>query len=905
MTTAHLAALKRQLRDARATAIARFRANHRSDALLAALRRAADQTLRDLLRAYPLPAGAALAAVGGYGRGELYPASDVDLLILLPAPPDPPQTQTIERLVAALWDIGLEPGHSVRTIADCQREAGADITVETALLESRWLAGSRKLMRQFHTAMQAQLDARRFFLAKRSEMRARHARYQDTPYALEPHCKESPGGLRDVQVILWMARAAGLGLGLAAKAGAAAKTTTHRWRCIADHGLLTTEEARALRRAEQAFKRLRIELHLLAGRREDRLLFELQPALARAYGMTDTPQLRASERLMQRYYWAARRVTQLNVILVQNIEARLFASAAEHAVAIDADFRIVNGRLDVIDDQAYARQPSLLLRTFLVMQQHPSITDLSARSLRAIWHHRRRIDAGFRRDPANQQLFLQILREPQGVVRALRRMTMLNVLPRYLPAFRRIVGQMQHNLFHAYTVDQHTLIVIGHLRRFTQPQYAAENPLAHRLMTQLQRHWLLYVAALFHDIAKGRDGDHSELGARAVRRFARQHGLAREDAALVEFLVRHHLLMSRVAQKQDLSDPAVIHAFVRTVGTPRRLAALYLLTVADIRGTHPTLWNGWKDKLLADLYALARAALEGDAALDANAVLARRKLDAARLTRRAGVPDAGRKRLWQQLDAEYFLRHDTADIVWHAQSLHAASIADTVVTTRLTDHQIAPHIDPQNAAIQILVATPDRPDLFETLCGYFDAHGLDVQDARIYTATDTTGAGWAIDSFVVLARHAGDAPGILAARIEHELARWLATRPHRCGYHAQPLPSRQSRQFPVTAHVALQPDAHSQSWQPRWQLSLTATDRPGLLHAIAQTLRAHGVNLHTAKIMTLGARVEDVFTVTGPALTEPHARQQFEQALLTALTAMTAPPSATLRPALPVDLSES
>jgi len=891
MTTAHLATLRRQLRETREAAIARFRADHRSDALLAALRRAADQALRGLLRAWPLPAGAALAAVGGYGRGELYPASDVDLLILLPAPPDPAQTQIIERLVAALWDVGLEPGHSVRTIADCQREASADITVETALLESRWLAGSRRLMHSFQAAMQAQLDARRFFLAKRAEMRARHARYQDTPYALEPHCKESPGGLRDVQVILWMARAAGLG----------AEMATSRWRRIAASGLLTAEEARALRRAEQAFKRLRIELHLLAGRREDRLLFELQPALARAYGMTDTPNLRASERLMQRYYWAARLVTQLNLILVQNIEERLFATHGEKAIPLGADFRAVRGRLDVHDEDIFAREPSLLLRAFLVMQQHPTLTDLSARMLRTIWHHRRRIDAAFRRDPVNRQLFLQILRQPQGVVRALRRMTLLNVLPRYLPAFRRIVGQMQHNLFHAYTVDQHTLIVIGHLRRFTQPQYAAEHPLAHQLMTQFERPWLLYVAALFHDIAKGRDGDHSELGARAVRRFARQHGLAREDAALVGFLVRHHLLMSRVAQKQDLSDPAVIHAFVRTVGTPRRLAALYLLTVADIRGTHPTLWNAWKDKLLADLYALTRAALASDAALDANAVLTRRKLDAVRLTRRAGVPDAGRKRLWQQLDAEYFLRHDTADIVWHAQSLHAASIADTVVTTRLTDQQIDPHSNPQNAAIQILVATPDRPDLFETLCGYFDAHGLDVQDARIYTATDTTGAGWAIDHFVVLARHAGDAPGILAARVEHELARWLATRPHRCGYRAQPLPSRQSRQFPVTPSVALQPDSNG----PRWQLSLTATDRPGLLHAIAQALRAHGVNLHTAKIMTLGARVEDVFTVTGPALTEPHARQQFEQALLTAITLLAAPPSATLRSALPVDLSES
>jgi len=893
MTAARLAALRHQLREAREAAIARFRADHRADALLAALRRAADRSLRGLLRSTcPLPAGAALAAVGGYGRGELYPGSDVDLLILLPAPPDARQTQTIERLVAALWDIGLEPGHSVRTVADCQREAAADITVETALLESRWLAGSRKLMRQFQTAMQAQLDARRFFLAKRAETRARHARYQDTPYALEPHCKESPGGLRDVQVIVWLARAAGLagdGDNRRGNCRTNQRANSH-WRAIAASGLLSAEEARALRRAEQAFKRLRIELHLLAGRREDRLLFALQAELAHAYGITESNQQRASERLMQRYYWAARRVTQLNLILVQNIEERLFAGSREDAVTIDADFRSVHGRLDVSDDEAFARHPSLLLRAFLVMQQRPEITDLSAHILRAIWHHRRRIDAAFRRDPVNQQLFLQILRQPQGVARALRRMTMLNVLPRYLPAFRRIVGQMQHNLFHAYTVDQHTLIVIDYLHRFSQLQYATEQPLANELMRQFERPWLLYVAALYHDIAKGQDGDHSLLGARAVRRFARQHGLDQDDAALVEFLVREHLLMSRVAQKQDLSDPAVIHAFARTVATPRRLAALYLLTVADIRGTHPTLWNAWKDKLLADLYALARAALNETAVPEAATVLARRKQSAARLARRAGVPDAGRKRLWQQLEAEYFLRHDAAAIVWHAQSLYAAASTDTVVKARLVQHRAqnnAQHHAHHHAALQILVATPDRPDLFETLCGYFEAHGLDVQDARIHTATDSTGAGWAIDHFVALAHHLahhdGDAPGALAARIEDDLARWLAQRPQRRAQRARALPSRQSRQFPISPSLTLQPDHHGQSRQARWRLSLTATDRPGLLHTIAQTLRAHGVNLHTAKIMTLGARVEDVFTLTGPTLTESRARAQFEAALLTKL----------------------
>ncbi|MCJ9709197.1 HD domain-containing protein, partial [Bordetella hinzii] len=523
MTPLDLQPIKERMQAARAAAVSGFRQHHRPDTLLSELRRIVDQALRDLIKLCPLPPGATLAAVGGYGRGELYPHSDVDLLILLPQPPSAGEAGAIETLVASLWDLGLEPGHSVRTLADCEAEAAADITVETALLESRWLAGSRGLMKQFEAAMTARLDARAFFQAKRVEMQQRHARYQDTPYALEPNSKESPGGLRDLQVILWMARAAGFG---------------RNWRAVAQAGLLTASEARDLRRAEQAFKRLRIELHLLTGRREDRLLFDLQPALAEVYGISSTATRRASELLMQRYYWAARLVTQLNVILVQNIEERLLPRPDSDARDIDEDFRSLHERLDIIREDCFERNPTLLLRAFLVMQQHPELTGMSARTLRAIWHSRHRIDAQFRRNPVNRKLFLQILQQPRGIVHELRRMTMLNILPRYLPVFRRIVGQMQHDLFHVYTVDQHTLAVIRNLRRFTMPEHASEYPLASQVMAGLDRHWLLYVAALFHDIAKGRGGDHSELGARDARRFAQEHGLAPEDAELVEFLVR-------------------------------------------------------------------------------------------------------------------------------------------------------------------------------------------------------------------------------------------------------------------------------------------------------------------------------------------------------------------------------
>ena len=855
MTQLDLAPLKARMQAAREAAIAQFRTHHRPDTLLHELRRIVDQALRELIKLAPLPAGATLAAVGGYGRGELYPHSDVDLLILLPQEPGPADESAIEALVASLWDLGLEPGHSVRTLEDCENEAQADITVETALLESRWLAGSRSLMKRFETATRARLDAAAFFRTKRVEMQQRHARYQDTPYALEPNCKESPGGLRDLQVILWMARAAGFG---------------QAWREVAQAGLLTASEARDLRRAEQAFKRLRIELHLLTGRREDRVLFDLQPGLAEVYGITSTATRRASELLMQRYYWAARLVTQLNAILVQNIEERLFPRPESDARAIDEDFRKLHERLDIIREDCFERNPTLLLRAFLVMQQHPDLTGMSARTLRAIWHSRHRIDAQFRRNPVNRKLFLQILQQPRGVVHEIRRMTMLNVLPRYLPVFRRIVGQMQHDLFHVYTVDQHTLAVIRNLRRFTMPEHAQEYPLASQLMTDLDRHWLLYVAALFHDIAKGRGGDHSELGAREVRRFAQEHGLDAADGELVEFLVRQHLLMSNVAQKRDISDPDVVNEFARKVGDERHLTALYLLTVADIRGTSPKVWNAWKGKLLEDLYRLTRAALGGTH--DASTVLTERKEEAARLTRLAGLRDDAREAFWKQLDVAYFLRHDASEIAWHTRHLYyQVEPAEPVVRVRPTE---------EGGGLQVMVYMRDAPDLFMTTCGYFDGKAMSIQDARIHT----TRHGWALDSFIVLPSDGSSDLRAQATLVEHELGQRLrAARqgeraPARGGQYRS-RQSRLSRVFPVMPQAELHPDERSQSWR----LSVTATDRPGLLYALARVFADSGVDLIMAKVMTLGDRVEDVFIISGASLERPRSQMQFERSVLDAL----------------------
>ncbi|HUH36976.1 MAG TPA: [protein-PII] uridylyltransferase, partial [Spongiibacteraceae bacterium] len=687
-----------------------------------------------------------------------------------------------------------------------------------------------------------------------------HARHQDTPYALEPNCKEAPGGLRDLQVVLWVAQAAGLG---------------RTWAEVVRTDLLTPAELRSLRRAESAFKRLRIELHLLSGRREDRVLFDLQPALAAIYGFSAVKNRRPSEILMQRYYWAARAVNQLNTILMQSIEELLFPAATDHVRIIDDDFQIVRGRLQSRREDSFARNPALLLRAFLVMQQHPDVSGLSAQTLRAMWNARRRIDAQFRQNPVNRRQFIQILQQPRGIVHALRRMTMLNILPRYLPVFRRIVGQMQHDLFHAYTVDQHILMVVRNLRRFTMPEHAQEYPLASQLIADFDRHWLLYVAALYHDIAKGRGGDHSELGAIEARRFCQDHGIEGADAELVEFLVRHHLTMSMVAQKRDLSDPGVIQDFSHCVRDERRLTALYLLTVADIRGTSPKVWNSWKGKLLEDLYRQTLAAL-GGAQPDTGTVLAQRKALAANEIRLLGLRDESRDAFWDQLDIAYFLRHEASDIAWHTRHLYyRVNSPEPVVKARVVG---------QNQALQVMVYTKDVEDLFVTICRYFDRRGLSVQDARIHT----THHGWALDSFIVLLGPYDKDYRSNASLVEHELDVQLRSPREKKAADpstaANPRPgSRRARVFPIVPNVELQPDERSSSWR----LSVTAADRPGLLYSLAQVFAANSINLKMAKVLTLGDRVEDIFIIEGDVLGHPRAQLQFERDVLSTLDSTT------------------
>ena len=831
--------------------------------LLRKLSSLAGNLLQTLWQRAQLPNDMALVAVGGFGRDQLFPYSDVDVLLLLPdgtAPEAGSALRTkLEGFIGSCWDTGLEIGSSVRTVAECLAESAGDVTVQTSLLESRLVCGNAALFAEFQRQYRAQMNPQAFLVAKTLEMRQRHTKYENTPYSLEPNCKESPGGLRDLQMILWVSQAAGLG---------------SNWKELAASGMATAFEVRQIERNEALLCLIRARLHAAAGRHEDRLVFDLQTAVAESFGYrSQAPDgsrlpMRASESLMRRYYWAAKAVSQLSQILLLNIEERLNPSTHEPR-PINERFFEKAGLIEVASDDLYTRDPHAILETFLLYQTTVGLKDLSARTLRALYNARGVMDSAFRRDPVNRDAFMRILQQPSGITHAMRLMNQTSVLGRYLWPFRRIVGQMQHDLFHVYTVDQHILMVLRNVRRFFMAEHAHEYPFCSQLAGGWDKPWILYVAALFHDIGKGRGGDHSQIGAEEVRRFCRQHGVDREDARLIEFLVREHLTMSTVAQKQDLSDPDVIGAFAHRVGNERNLTAMYLLTVADIRGTSPKVWNAWKGKLLEDLYRATLRTLGGRAP-DAAAEIEARKREALVLLALNALPFEAHKALWATLDVSYFMRHDAADIAWHTRHLSRhVGAAKPVVRAR---QSLA------GDGLQVMVYAADQADLFARICGYFDRVGFSILDARVHTANN----GYALDTFQVVASSASEQPGHyreLTHMVESDLMRVIEE--------GGPLPeptrkrvSRRVKSFPVAPRVTLRPDEKAQ----RWLLAISASDRAGLLYLVARILAQHHLSVQLAKVSTLGERVEDTFLIQGPEL-QNNARQiQIETELLQELS---------------------
>ena len=837
------AEIRLSLRAARAALQQEFAKNPQPQRQLRAHARLVDEHLRMVWKMLAMPRALALVAVGGYGREELFPHSDIDLLVLLPQQPDEASQQRLQELVGVMWDIGLEVGHSIRTVGECMAES-SDVTVQTNLLEARLITGDRPLFMEMRKALSDHLDRRAFYLAKAQEQQKRHARFVDTDFNLEPNLKESPGGLRDLQTVLWISRACDFG---------------ETWRKLAAAGLITVQEARRIARFEAFLQTLRIRLHYLAGRREDRIMFDYQTELAEQMRIGATDARRASEHMMQLYYRAKRAVLLLNAVLLQNLHVHLFPESAA-VRPLNARFVARDERIEARDETLFEREPSAILESFLLMEQHPELVGFSAPTMRAIWRARFSVNAAFRRDPGNRALFMSILRQPQGITHVLRRMNRHGILGRYLPAFGRIVGQMQHDLFHVYTVDEHILMVVHNLRCFALDKHAHEYPLCSKLMKDFARPEVLYIAGLFHDIAKGRGGDHAQLGRADAARFCKQHGLTHEDSELVVWLVEHHLTLSSTAQTQDLSDQDVIAAFAKKIRDDRYLVALYLLTVADIRGTSPKVWNVWKGKLLEDLFRATRRYLVGGKIADQVGEICAR---ARELLNLYAVGPERYELLWAQFDAEYFLHHEADEIAWHSRLLaHRANSATPVVKARLSRI---------GEGIQVMVYCPDQPYLFARICAFFARLHYNIMEAKIHT----TEHGYALDSFLVMdagndKTHYRD----VMSYIEYELAQQLSSAE---ALHAPQTGrvSRQPKHFPIIPSVNISADEKG-----RHTLSIIAGDRPGLLARIAYTLARHRIDLHSARINTLGARAEDTFRISGSELSHAQAVAALREELL-------------------------
>ena len=779
----------------------------------------------------------ALVAVGGYGRNELLPGSDIDIMLLLAEAEDQSTKERIETFLMLLWDIGLEVGHSVRTLDDCYEQAEADITVATNLIEARLITGSGDLFQSMRERVGPDQvwPSRDFFSAKLKEQEHRYHRFNDAVYNLEPNIKEGPGGLRDAQMIGWVVKR---------------HFGSNSLEDLVDRGFITNNEYHALMDGQRFLWKVRFGLHQLTQRREDRLLFDHQRTLAQQFGYQDKEHKLAVEWFMKDYYRAIQELSRLNELLLQLFkEVILYSNAPGEAVAINRRFQVRNGFLEVTGDNIFKRYPFALLELFLLMEQHPELKGVSASSIRLVRDHRYLIDEAFRDDIRSRSLFMEIFRQPRGLTHELRRMNRYGILAAYYPVFANIVGQMQHDLFHAYTVDEHTLFVIRNLRRFAIKKHAHELPFCSRIFETIPKPELLYLAGFFHDIAKGRGGSHSELGAVEAQKFLQRHDLSPYDQRLVAWLVEKHLLMSQIAQRRDISDPDVINEFAQQVGDRTRLNYLYLLTVADVRGTSPTLWNNWKDALFKDLYAATNRALRRGLENPLHRDELILDIKTAALGKLAGknINFVRLQALWDEFPEEYFLRHNVDEVIWHAETILKPGHSEGVRV------DLCPNSPRGGSAL--FIYTPLIDQLFSRTTALLDQLGLTITDARVITSK----RNFAIDTYLLL--NAAGEPIVDHYQLE-EISTLMEKVLHSEELSSNPVwrpAERRVRHFKVPTRVYFHTDDKSQ----RTIVELFTTDYPGLLSNVGQVFDDYDVSLQNAKIATFGSQAEDVFYVSG------------------------------------------
>jgi [protein-PII] uridylyltransferase len=847
---------KGQLREVRESIKHAFESGEAVEHLIRRYSQQIDQLLCHYWHHFLGDSALTLAAVGGYGRGELHPYSDIDLLILHEAPVSADEQAALQQFVTFLWDIGLEVGQSLRDIQECIIQAEGDITVATNLMESRLLSGSTTLHEQMRAATGPDKiwPGDRFFAAKLHEQRKRHARFNDTAYNLEPNIKEGPGGLRDIQNIGWVAKR---------HFGAA------RLADLVTHHFLTADEYQRLYAGEQFLWRVRFGLHSICGRREDRLLFDHQRTLAKQFGYHDSSSRMAVEYFMRDYYRTITELERLNEQLLQLYEQEILRKGLHDTIKVlNRRFNCRNNLIEASSEQVFEHYPFALLEIFLLMAQHPEIVGVSAGTIRLIRSNIQRIDEQFRADIKCRALFIELLRQTEGVTLVLRRMNRYGVLAAYLPEFGAIVGQMQHDLFHVYTVDEHTLRVLRNLRRLTVPKFAHEFPLCSRIMAAIPKPELIYIAALYHDIAKGRGGDHSQLGGEDAELFCQRHLLSRYDTHLVRWLVEHHLIMSTTAQRKDLNDPEVIHNFAELTADQTLLDYLFLLTVADIRATSPTLWNSWKESLLTELYLKTtkalRRGLNNKIKLDELSQLTRQ--EASKWLQGQGEELQRIEAIWNNCGSEYFWRYNAKDVSWHTMEiLHNISERSSLVSIRQNS---------ERGGTEVFIHTPVMDTLFAQVTATLAQMGLSIVDAKIMQAEN----GQTLDTYVVLDQ---DGEPVCdphqISRLKSRLEEMLSGHYQAPGQISGNRP-RQLRLFAIPTLIYFAPEGDS----GHTVIEVISTDQPGLLSQIARALSELPLILHNARITTLGERAEDLFFVSSAndqAIDEEATRAAIYQAI--------------------------
>lgn len=780
-------------------------------------------------------------------------------MLLLENEEDAQTQDAIEKFIMLLWDGGLEIGHSVRTLEECVDEAANDITIATNIMESRLLCGDRSLFEKMDilTGPDNMWDDQSFFQAKLQEQVQRNGKYNDTAYNLEPNIKEGHGGLRDIQMIGWVAKR---------HFGA---SSLHD---LVDHEFLRKEELKTLLKGQHLLWQIRCSLHYLTGRREDRLLFDYQHQLALEFGFEDNGEKRSNraiEQFMQQYYRTVMELERLNEMLLQLFrEAILYKDKPGETVVINESFQTIHGYIEVTHENVFSNKPSTLLELFLINEQHPEIQGVRAETIRLIRKNRHLIDEKFRESDEAKRLFIQIIRQSRGITHEFRRMNRYGLLAAYIPAFARIVGRMQYDLFHAYTVDQHTLFVVRNLRRLFVPEFCHEFPLASGISHHIKKPELLYLAGLFHDIAKGRDGDHSELGAEDALEFCLSHGLSQKDARLVSWLVRNHLFMSITAQRKDISDPEIIAEFTEKVNTMRKLDYLYLLTMCDIRATNPKHWSSWKDKLLIELYNRAANLLQQGFGFQATrqSEIEHNRTYAFRNLSKEGFGILEIDAIWDNFTDEYFLRHTPAEIVWHTKEIkkHANKNVPLVKT----------RTDARTGSMELFVFSRSVSHMFARIVSVLGQLNLSVADAFIMRGMK----GCLLETYEIifsddLLEHMNDyakevVPLVMDKLADTELSD-LATL-------AVP---RAQKHFEVETKISFA----SIEDNGITRMHIETTDRRGLLSIIARTFIECNISIHNAKISTAGETANDYFDITQADTLKrlsKDTKQQLKRALL-------------------------